>query len=150
MTAVFRTGSGERRSSVGGGHADQETQVIKTLLVSAAALALAVPGAALAQDYGWYQHQQDHAEHYQTHDEIDAAHAGAHERGFYSREEHQGYHRSLRDAHDEFHDDHPGTRHDGYRLPRTHRGHRAYGYSSYGSAQYGYAPYDTGGYGYRH
>jgi hypothetical protein len=108
---------------VGGGHADQEIQVIKTLLISAAAVVLAVPGAALAHDYGWYQHQQDHAVHGQTHDEIDAAHAEAHERGFYGREEHQSYHRALRDAHDEFHDDHPGTRHDGYRLPRSHRGY---------------------------
>ena len=149
MTDVFRTGSGKRPSSVGGGHADQETQVIKTLLISAAALALAVPGAALAQDYGWYQHEQDHAEHGQTHDQIDAAHAEAHERGFYSREEHQGYHRALGDAHNEFHDDHPGTRHDGYRLPRSHRGYRGYGNSSYGYAPYGYSQYDGGGDGYR-
>ncbi len=124
---------------MGGGHADQEIPVIKTLLISFAALALAVPGAALAQDYSWYQHQQDHAEHGQTHDEIDAAHAEAHDRGFYSREEHQGYHHALRQMHEEFHDDHPGTSHDGYRLPRSHRGYS--GYSGYGNSSHGYAPY---------
>ena len=123
--------------------------MIKTLLVSAAALALGVPGASLAQDYGWYQHQQDHAEHYQTHDEIDAAHAEAHERGFYSRDEHQGHLRAIREAHDEFHDERLGTRHDGYRLPRSHHGYRGYGYSSYGSTPSGYASHDAGAYGYR-
>lgn len=125
--------------------------MIKTMLISAATMALAAPGAALAQDYGWYQHQQDHAEHGDVHDEADAAHAEAHDRGFYSREEHQGYHRALRDTHDEFHDDHPGTRHDGYRLPRSQRSHwsyQVYGYSPYGYAPYGYAPY-RGGYRYR-
>ena len=105
----------------------------------------------MAQDYGWYQHQQDHAEHGYFHDEVDAAHERAHERGFYSEEEHDGYHRALRQMHDEFHDDHPGTRHDGYRLPRSHRyygygrGYSSYGYSPYGYSPYGYSPYDGGG-----
>ena len=126
--------------------------MIRKLLVAAAALGLAAPAAAHAQDYDWYQHQQDHAEHGSFHDEADAAHQEAHERGFYSEGEHSGYHRALRDLHDGFHDDHPGTRHDGYRLPREHRsyyGYRSYrpyyGNSGYGYSPYGYAPYGNSG-----
>jgi hypothetical protein len=116
--------------------------MFRKLMISAAVLTLAAPAAALAQDYGWYQHQQDHQEHGAFHDEADAAHAQAHEEGFYSQAEHDGYHRALEQMHDGFHDDHPGTRHDGYRVPSARR----YGYSSYGS-QYGYAPgYSSYGY----
>ena len=125
--------------------------MFKTFLISAAAVALIAPGAAVAQDYGWHQHQQDHAEHGDLHDEVDAGHDEAHERGFNGHQEHRGYHRALRDLHDEFHDDHPGTRHDGYRLPRSRRyyrdapsGYYSYGrgYSSYGYSPYGYSPYE--------
>lgn len=122
--------------------------MIKRFLISAAALALVAPGAALAQDYDWYQHQQDHAEHGNFHDEVDAAHERAHEQGFYSREEHEGYHRAVRGLHDEFHDDHPGTRHDGYRLPRQRSYGYSRGYSSYGYSPYGYSPYGYSSYGY--
>jgi hypothetical protein len=111
--------------------------MFRKLMISAAVLALAAPAAAFAQDYGWYQHQQDHEEHGAFHDEADAAHEQAHEEGFYSEAEHEGYHRALEQMHDGFHDDHPGTRHDGYRLPRTHA-YRTYREAPYG---YGYAPY---------
>jgi len=122
--------------------APQEVAMFRKLMISAAVLALAAPAAAFAQDYGWYQHQQDHEEHGAFHDEADAAHAQAHEEGFYSEAEHEGYHRALEQTHDGFHDDHPGTRHDGYRLPRAHRygyGYAPHGYS-YGYAPYGYVP----------
>ncbi len=112
--------------------------MLHKFMISAAVLALAAPSAVFAQDYGWYQHQQDHQEHGLFHDEVDAAHAQAHEEGFASQAEHDGYHRALRQTHDAFHDDHPGTRHDGYRLPSRN----SYGYSPYGYS-YGYSPYQS-------
>jgi hypothetical protein len=137
--------------------------MFKMIMISAAALGLAAPAAAFAQDYGWYQHQRDHAEHGSFHDEADDAHREAHERGFNSRAEHEGYHRGIEQMHEEFHDDHPGTRHDGYRLPRDRRSYNGYqryqpsydysgsdyspyGYSTYGYSPYGYSPYSAYGY----
>lgn len=116
--------------------------MFKKVMISAAVLALAAPAVAFAQDYSWYQHEQDHVEHGNFHDEADFAHARAHERGFYSEGEHEAYHQALRDMHDEFHDDHPGTRHDGYRLPREHRSY--YSYRRYHPSYYGYSGYGYG------
>jgi hypothetical protein len=120
----------------------------RKLWISAAILALAAaPAAAFAHDEsGWYQHQQDHQEHGAFHDEVDAAHAQAHEEGFASEAEHEGYHRALREMHENFHDDHPGTRHDGYRLPRARS--YGYGYGPYAYAPDGYGGYSSQSYGY--
>ncbi|CAN5134553.1 hypothetical protein BH09PSE2_BH09PSE2_09410 [soil metagenome] len=122
--------------------------MIKTLMISTAALLLVSPAVANAQSYGWYQHQQDHAEHGSFHEGAEDAHEEAHERGFYSQAEHDGYHEALRDVHDGFHDDHPGTRHDGYRVPARRQTYYdypsyqpSYGYSGYGYSPYSYSPY---------
>lgn len=119
--------------------------MLKKMLFASSVLALALPASgAMAQGY-YGQHARDHEEHGDFHDEVDEAHAQAHEEGFYSRREHKAYHRALRGVHGEFHDEHPDTRHDGYRLPqRRSSGYYGYqpfsGYSSYGGdPAYGYS-----------
>jgi opacity protein-like surface antigen len=119
----------------------KDTTMLKKLVLGVAALALAAPGAALAQDYyssNW-QHQEDHHEHQGYHQQTQGQHALAHDLGlFQSEEQHDTYHEAVQDQHNEFHEDHPGTRHD-------HR-RSNYGYRSYGSG--GYVGYNSN-YGYR-
>ena len=84
-------------------------------LIAAAVLAITAPAtAAMAHGDDYGRHARDHRAHWKFHREVNQAHGGAHEEGFYSRAEHRAYHRALRDLHGDFHEDHPGTRHDHY------------------------------------
>jgi hypothetical protein len=85
---------------------------MKTLLASAAVLAIALPAAsALAHDDDYYlgdfYHRQDHREHERFHEQFDAFHE--HERGFNSEQEHRDWHRAYQQTHRDFHDDRPDT-----------------------------------------
>ena len=108
--------------------------MLKPLLL-ATAIAFAIPaGAVMAQDWDdWSSAQEDHGD---FHDEIDEAHARAHERGFASPEEHAAYHRALRDLHREYHEDHPDADND-IRLPSRHHPRWYSGYYGYGYYPYG-------------
>ncbi len=114
--------------------------MLKSILL-ASAIAFTIPaGSALAHDNGdWWG---DQAEHDSFHDDLDAAHEAAHERGFWSPGEHAAYHRALRDMHREFHYDHPDAYNDipppSRRYPRWYsRPYYGYGYAP----SYGYRPY---------
>ncbi len=86
---------------------------MKALMLAAALTfsAAATPAFAYHSDSYKNRHARDHAEHRQTHGNINRGHERAHAEGFYSRSEHRGYHRSLKNLHGDFHETHPNTRH---------------------------------------
>lgn len=52
--------------------------------------------------------------HARFHEELNAAHAEAHEEGFDDSDEHADTHDALNEAHGEYHEDHPEVQHCGY------------------------------------
>ena len=65
MTAEFGAASGELSASVGVGYADPEEPSAQDALYFSRHPGARRPGAPLAREDSWCQHQLDHAEHYQ-------------------------------------------------------------------------------------